>query len=145
MNGEFDRSINLLGVDEVHEYKEDILHLLDRACVSLDNYGATLEAQTIFDALTKQQAFVIGGFSDNKLEIILVFQMQQTESAMFANIIAVAGKNMMTYKRLFLGVIHDWFKEFGAQAIQLMATDRLAKVYRRMGYHKAYNVLYTKL
>lgn len=137
--------MNLLSVEEVQEYHDDILRLVDLACKSLRDYGSIISAQTIYDSLIKQEMFVIGFFTDDKLQFILVFQLQKTNEKVMANIVAVAGKNMMLYNRLFGKIIDEWFREFGAQVKQVFANDRLAKIYQRMEYQKAYNVLFVDL
>jgi small basic protein len=147
MNNEYDYSVGILGTEEILEEREKIFAFLDDACSSIDNPIMVMTPQSLFDAACEGKIFILGFYVKTNLAGILVYEFIESNVAKFVCILVVAGEKIFSmFKRMFYELILEWFKELGAEFVQIAANDRLAKIYEaKFNYNKAFNILYTKL
>lgn len=147
MNNEYDYSVGILGTEEILEEREKIFVFLDDACSSIDNPIMVMTPQSLFDAACEGKIFILGFYVKTNLAGILVYEFIESSVAKFVCILVVAGEKIFSmFKRMFYKLILEWFKELGAEFVQIAANDRLAKIYEaKFNYNKAFNILYTKL
>lgn len=78
---------------------------------------------------------ILGFFDSHRLCMILVFELTPSEKGKVANILSLAGKNLMKFKQLYWADILAWFKEAGAVGVSASADHRLANIYlRKFGF-----------
>ena len=108
------------------------------ACAGNEIANDEMTADDVYTLALSGMAVIFAGFEDGELACVIGVQFNTTGERLGADIIAMAGRNLMRFKAAYWGIIVEWLKANGVMFIDAYAPDRLAKIYlRKFGFTKS--------
>jgi len=112
--------------------------LLTAACEGNEIAKDELEAGDVYVLTQTDMAVVFVGFEGADPACIMALQFNMTNGRKGADVIALAGRNLMKFKAAYWDTILDWLRANGVQFLDAYAPDRLARIYRsKFGFNKS--------
>jgi hypothetical protein len=112
--------------------------LLTAACEGNEIAKDELEAGDVYVLTQTDMAVVFVGFEGADPACIVALQFNMTNGRKGADVIALAGRNLMKFKAAYWDTILDWLRANGVQFLDAYAPDRLARIYRsKFGFNKS--------
>jgi hypothetical protein len=112
--------------------------LLEQSCQSNEVGITDITTGDIYRLLQSDQAVAFVGFTAKKVTTVLVIQFNLTNGNKGADVIAMAGKNLLKFKALFWAPILDWLRANGVKYVDAYATPQLARIYQtRFGFDRS--------
>lgn len=112
--------------------------LLEQACRATEVGAVDITTGDIYRLLQTDQAVAFAGFTNRKVTTVLVIQFNVTNGNKGADVIAMAGKNLLKFKALFWQPILDWLRANGVRYVDAYTTPQLARIYQtRFGFDRS--------
>jgi hypothetical protein len=97
-----------------------------------------LDAKDIYVLAVAGVVAVFVGFEDGEPACVLGIQFNTTNGRKGADVMALAGRGLMRFKRAYWRIILDWLRANGVEFLDAYAPERLAKIYmNRFGFNKS--------
>jgi hypothetical protein len=97
-----------------------------------------LDAKDIYVLAVAGVVAVFVGFEDGEPACVLGIQFNTTNGRKGADVMALAGRGLMRFKRAYWRIILDWLRANGVEFLDAYAPERLAKIYmNRFGFDKS--------
>lgn len=97
-----------------------------------------MDAQYVFNALCSDELVVFGGFEENKLICVLAIQFSEANGHKCADIVALGGRRLTSFKRLYWEPILKWLRANGVEFLDSFVPLDRAMVYtNKFGFDKA--------
>lgn len=131
-------AIEMLSAERVTELWPELEPLFDRATKGNQISKEELEANDIFVLAQTGMCVVFVGFEDEVPACVLAIQFYMVGVKKGADVIALAGKNLLAFKAAYWESIINWLKANEIQFLDAYVTDRWAKIYRnKFGFNKS--------
>jgi len=131
-------SIEMLTPPRVEILWPKVEPLLKLSCESNEVGAFDIAPYDIYRLAKSEQAVVFAAFENKTLVAVLAFQFHMTNGKKGADVIAMAGKNLLTLKAAFWQPILDWLKANGVEFVDAYARPNLAHVYaKKFGFNKS--------
>lgn len=112
--------------------------LLEQSCKSNEVGITDITPGDIYRLLQSEQAVAFVGFTAGRVATVLIIQFNMTNGNKGADVIAMAGRNLLKFKALFWAPILDWLRANGVRYVDAYATPQLAKMYQtKFGFDRS--------
>lgn len=133
-----DCTLELLEKEKVVELWSDIEPLLGASAVGNVISADEMDATYVLGHVLNDEAVIFAGFIDGKLSLALAIQFSEANGHKCADIIALSGEKLMTFKRLYWKPVLKWLEEVGVEFLDAYVPDRRAVVYMdNFGFDKS--------
>lgn len=123
-------NLELLTPDRVLELWDTLRPLLKKSCESNDVGATDITPEDIYMLALVGVCGIFNATKDGETVCVIAFQFTETNGHKGADIIALAGKNLMQVKALYWNYVLDWFKQNGVEFVDVYANERLARLYQ---------------
>lgn len=131
-------AVELLEPARVKELWPSLEPLFVSACAGNEIGSTDLTAQDIYNLATNDSAVIFAFFEQGVVVLTIAIQFHTTNGKKGADIIAMAGKNLVKFKAAYWQPILSWLKANNVQFVDAYANQRLAKIYlSRFGFNKS--------
>ena len=131
-------SIEMLSPERVNELWPELESYFDAACAGNEIAADEMDSSDIYILTQTDLAVVFAGYIDEKLACVMALQFNTTNGRKGADIIAMAGRELMKFKSLYWPSILEWLRANGVQFVDAYAPARLAKLYiSKFGFTKS--------
>jgi hypothetical protein len=131
-------SIETLSAERVTELWPQLEPLFDKAAKGNEIAKDELDATDIYILAQTGMCVVFVGFESGVPACVLAIQFYMVGNKKGADIIALAGKNLMQFKMAYWESIVEWLKTNQVQFLDAYVTDRWAKIYKsKFGFNKS--------
>ncbi len=139
-------NIEFLTVPRIIELKDKLVPLFQMSCdgneISKDD---TTPDEILALALT-EQAVVFAGYEDEELDCVLAIQFYVEGGKKGADVIALAGRGLVKFKKHYWHVIIAWLRANGVKYLDAYVDQKHTKMYQnRYGFDKACGLVRMKL
>ena len=130
--------LKMLSPDEVRQHWESIKPLVETSFLSNEVYADTTHPDDILALALTDQCAVFAGIKAGRIECVLVIQFNTQSGRKCADILSLAGEDLMQFKMRFWDLILDWLRANEVEYIDAHANERMAKIYKRKyGFDKS--------
>jgi hypothetical protein len=131
-------SIEMLTPERVTEMWPVLEPYFDAACNGNEIAKDELTAKDIHVLAAAGVVAVFVCFEDDDPACVFGVQFNTTNGHKCADIMALAGRNLMRFKKAYWNVILEWLRANGVKFLDAYAPERLAKIYlNRFGFNKS--------
>lgn len=131
-------SIEYLTPERVVELREVLLPLFQQSCEGNEISKDTLTPEDVLTLALTEEAVVFLGCEDNEPTCVLAIQFFTEGARKGADILALAGRGLTTFKRHYWQVILDWLKANQIRFLDAYVDERRAKMYQsRFGFDRS--------
>lgn len=131
-------SIELLTPPRALELWSKMEPLFKQACEANQAAGLTQTPENILHLTQTDQAVIFAGFDNGRVFTVLALQFVSTSGRKGAEIVAMAGRNLIQFKNAFWKPILDWLKANNVEFLDAYAPQELANIYlSRFGFDKS--------
>ena len=108
------------------------------ACEANEIAKDELTAEDIYLLGMTGMAAVLVMYEEDEVGVVLVIQFNETGKRKGADIVAMAGRNLMKFKAAYWESILDWLRANDVQFLDVHTSERQAKIYlRKFGFQKS--------
>lgn len=133
-----DMTIELLDAEKVQALWPKLEPMFEAACNAHEVAKDELQAKDIYVLAFTGLCAVFVGAVDGEPHCVLAIQFNQTNGRRGADILALAGKDLLRFKAAYWTLILDWLRANGVQFLDAYAPERLAKIYmNKFGFDKS--------
>jgi hypothetical protein len=133
-----DMAIEMLTPARITELWPVLEPHFEAACNGNEIAKDELDAKDIYVLAVTGAVAVFVGFEDGEPACVLGIQFNSTNGHKGADVMALAGRGLMRFKRAYWRVILDWLRANGVEFLDAYAPERLAKIYmNRFGFNKS--------
>ena len=112
--------------------------LFEQSCKSNPVGMVDIAAGDIFRLSQTDQAVIFAMFENGRVATVLAIQFNMTNGHKGADVIAMAGRNLLKFKALFWKPILEWLRANGVRYVDAYATPELAKMYtKKFGFDRS--------
>lgn len=131
-------TIEMLTPERVTELWPVLEPHFDAACKGNEIAKDELDAKDIYVLAITGLVAVFVGFEDGEPACVLGIQFNNTNGHKCADVMALAGRNLVKFKAAYWHIIIEWLKANEVQFLDAYAPERLAKIYmNRFGFNKS--------
>jgi hypothetical protein len=131
-------SIEFLTPDRVMELREVLTPLFQQSCDGNEISKENMTPEDILNAALTDQAVIFLGCEDGEPTCVLAIQFFVEGLQKGADVLALAGKGLTTFKRYYWDAILEWLRLNGVQYLDAYVDERRAKMYQsRFGFNKS--------
>jgi hypothetical protein len=131
-------SIEMLSAERVTELWHELEPLFDRAVKGNEIAKEELEPNDIYILAQTGMCIIFVGFESGTPACVLAIQFYTVGAKKGADIIALAGRNLVQFKAAYWESIIQWLKTNQIKFLDAYVTDRWAKIYKsRFGFDKS--------
>ena len=131
-------SMQMLSTEEVQQLWPQLEAMLTPACKANEVATTEVNPADILQAVLDGMCVVLAFFKADELGLALVVRFTDTNGHKGAEIIALGGKELVSFKRAYWPFVLDWFRANGCEFVSAYADERLAKVYKtKFGFDKS--------
>lgn len=131
-------SMQMLSTEEVQQLWPQLEAMLTPACKANEVATTEVNPADILQAVVDGMCVVLAFFKADELGLALVVRFTDTNGHKGAEIIALGGKELVSFKRAYWPFVLDWFRANGCEFVSAYADERLAKVYKtKFGFDKS--------
>jgi hypothetical protein len=131
-------SIEMLTPERVIELWPVLEPYFDAACKGNEIAKDEMDAKDIYILAVTGLMAVFVGFEDGEPACVLGIQFNTTNGHKGADIVALAGRNLMKFKAAYWCTILDWLKVNGVEFLDAYVPERRTKLYmNRFGFNKS--------
>jgi hypothetical protein len=131
-------TIEMLTPERVIELWLELEPFFEASCASNEIAKDELDAKDLYVLAATGMVAVFVGFEDGKPACVLGIQFNTTNGKKCADVVALAGRNLMKFKAAYWRAILDWLRANEVMFLDAYATDRLAKIYKtKFGFTKS--------
>lgn len=128
--------LELMTPERVEEMWPQLEPLFARACEgNLSPASADLTVADIRRLVAQDLVAVMAGSDDDGIATVIALQFHVTNGKKGVDVVAMAGRRLLEFKRAFWESILKWLKANGVQFVDAYTTPALAKLYiNRFGF-----------
>jgi len=131
-------AIEMLTPDRVTELWPVLEPHFAAACEGNEIAKDELDAKDIYVLAVTGEVAVFVGFEDKAPACVLGIQFNITNGRRGADVMALAGRGLMRFKRAYWHIILEWLRANDVEFLDAYAPERLAKIYmNRFGFNKS--------
>ena len=131
-------SMRMLTAEEVEADWAEIEPLLRPACESNEVAATEVVPSDILEATQSGLCAALAFYKNGALGIVLVIRFTETSGHKGAEIVALGGRELVSFKRAYWPFVLDWFRANGCEFVSAYADERLAKIYKtKFGFDKS--------
>jgi hypothetical protein len=131
-------SIEMLTPERVTELWPVLEPYFEAACKGNEIAKDEMDAKDIYVLAVVGMVAVFVGFENGEPACVLCIQFNVTNGHKGADIMALAGRNLMKFKAAYWRTILDWLKANGVEFLDAYVPERRAKLYmNRFGFNKS--------
>lgn len=131
-------TIEMLTPERVATLWPRLEKLFEASCKSNEIGILDITPDDIFKLSQSDQAVIFVGFDAGRPSTVLAIQFTMTNGHKGADIIALAGRNLLKFKSLFWKPILDWLRANDVEFIDAYATPDLANMYKtKFGFDRS--------
>jgi hypothetical protein len=131
-------SLEMLSPERVAELWPELEPLFSKAVVGNEIAKEELEPNDIFILAQTGMCVVFVGFESGVPACVLAIQFYTVGTRKGADIIALAGKNLLSFKAAYWESILEWLKVNQIKFLDAYVTDRWAKIYKeKFGFNRS--------
>jgi len=128
-------SIEMLSTGRVDELWPQLEPMLAKACKGNTIASAEMTPDDIRVALTVDRAAAFVGFVEDVLTTVMVIQLFETGGHKGADVMALAGRNLMTFKAAYWKPILDWLRANNIEFLDAyVPTERATMYAKKFGF-----------
>jgi hypothetical protein len=129
--------IELLTPERVTDLWFVLEPLFTKACEA-NEVAVDISADDIYKLSQEDRLVIFACFDLGRLYTVCAIQFHTTNGRKGADVVAMAGKNLMTFKAAFWQAILEWLKANGVQFLDAYTQPRLAKIFQtKFGFTKS--------
>lgn len=130
--------IEMLSEEQVDKLWPQMEPLFKQACESNDFSNEYLTTDMIYDWAVDGTIVIFAFYEAGRVATVLAIQFMDDRGTRYAELIAMAGRNLMVFKSLFWEYILDWLRANNIKHVDAYANDRIAEVYKaKFGFGKS--------
>lgn len=130
--------LEMLSMEQLEQHADKLLSMFDAACDSHEIVREEMQGQDVLDAGRLGMAAIFGGFLDDELVCTIAIQFNYTNGRKGADLIAMAGKHLMQFKKSYWHIVLEWLKANDVQFLDAYTPTNKAKVYmKKFGFNKS--------
>jgi hypothetical protein len=130
--------MQMLSTEEVQQLWPQLEVMLRPACEANEVATTEVNPADILQAVVDGMCVVLAFFKADELGLALVVRFTDTNGHKGAEIIALGGKELVSFKRAYWPFVLDWFRANGCEFVSAYADERLAKIYKtKFGFDKS--------
>jgi hypothetical protein len=131
-------SIEMLTPERVTELWPKLEPYFDAACKGNEIAKDELDAKDIYVHAVAGMLAVFVGFEDGEPTCVLGIQFSDANGHKCADVVALAGRNLMKFKAAYWNIILEWLRANDVEFLDAYAQDRLAKIFMsKFGFNKS--------
>lgn len=131
-------TLRMLSVEDIVKHNDELIALFDAACDSHDIVREEMQGQDVVDYGKVGMAAIFGGFLDDKLTCTFAIQFNYTGGRKGADLIAMAGKHLMKFKKAYWHIVLEWLKANDVQFLDAYTPADKAELYlKKFGFNKS--------
>lgn len=131
-------SIEMLSAERVTELWPELEPLLSKSIEGNEISKDNLDTQEIYDLATTGMCVLFVYFENNIPTCVLSIQFFMEGSKKGASILALGGKNLLSFKRFYWQSILDWLKANKVKYLDAYVASEYTKVYlKKFGFEKS--------
>ena len=133
-----DLTIEMLDPVQVDAQWDELEPLLEASCKSNEVGAMDICPDDIRRLATAGMCVVFACREEGELKLVAVFQFHDTNGHKGADLIALSGTRLLTFKSAYWNLVLDWLKANGCEFLDAYANERLAKVYKnKFGFDRS--------
>ncbi len=122
--------IEMLTDEQVEKLWPQMKPLFKQACDSNELSRADMTPDTIYDLALDGTIVIFAFYEAGRIATVLAIQFVDIYGTRGAELIAMAGRNLMVFKSLFWEYILDWLRANNIKHVDAYANDRIAEIYK---------------
>jgi hypothetical protein len=131
-------SIEMLTPERVTELWPVLEPHFEAACQGNEIAKDELDAKDIYVLAMTGLVAIFVGFENGEPACVMGIQFTNTNGHKGADVMALAGRGLMRFKRAYWRSIIEWLKANGVEFLDAYAPERLAKIYMsKFGFNKS--------
>jgi hypothetical protein len=131
-------SIEMLTPERVTELWPVLEPHFEAACQGNEIAKDELDAKDIYVLAVTGLVVIFVGFENGEPACVMGIQFTNTNGHKGADVMALAGRGLMRFKRAYWRSIIEWLKANGVEFLDAYAPERLAKIYMsKFGFNKS--------
>ena len=131
-------SIEMLTPERVTELWPVLEPHFEAACQGNEIAKDELDAKDIYVLAMTGLVAIFVGFENDEPACVMGIQFTNTNGHKGADVMALAGRGLMRFKRAYWRSIIEWLKANGVEFLDAYAPERLAKIYMsKFGFNKS--------
>lgn len=131
-------SIEMLTPERVAELWPVLEPHFEAACQGNEIAKDELDAKDIYVLAMTGLVAIFVGFENGEPACVMGIQFTNTNGHKGADVMALAGRGLMRFKRAYWRSIIEWLKANGVEFLDAYAPERLAKIYMsKFGFNKS--------
>lgn len=131
-------SIEMLTPERVTELWPVLEPHFEAACQGNEIAKDELDAKDIYVLAVTGLVAIFVGFENDEPACVMGIQFTNTNGHKGADVMALAGRGLMRFKRAYWRSIIEWLKANGVEFLDAYAPERLAKIYMsKFGFNKS--------
>lgn len=131
-------TIELLTQERAIALWPEIAPLVEKSIQGNPMSASDMDTQYVFNAICADEAVVFAGFDDDKLSTVLIIQFSEANGHKCADIIALAGRRLTSFKNLYWKPILDWLRANDVEFLDsYVPTERAMLYMNKFGFDKS--------
>lgn len=131
-------SIEMLTPERAAELEDVLMPLFQDACDGNDIAKMSFSAEDIMDGVKQGQCAAFLGYSDGVPECTVVIQFAVENGKQTADVVALAGKNLMRFKKAYWETILEWLRANNIKYLDAYTSHRLGPIFlSKFGFDKS--------
>jgi hypothetical protein len=130
--------IEMLEPAQVEQLWPQLQPLYESACESHSIARDEMDSGVIYQLAMEGQCAIFAMYGDDKLTTTMAIQFHETNGRMGADIIALAGKHILLFRKAYWDIIVQWLKANGVEFLDAYVPEERAAVYqKKFGFDKS--------
>lgn len=130
--------LEMLTPERVQELWSEIRPHVVASFNSNEVSAMTSEPDDVLAMALTDMCVIFGGFKDRKLATILVLQFNEQSGHKGADVLAMGGSELLTFKQKYWDIILDWLRANEVEYLDAYTNERMAKIYKsKYGFTKS--------
>lgn len=133
-----DIALEMLSPEKAVEMWPQLGPLYDASCKSNEIAESEFSSADICVLAATGMCAVFVCYESDQPACTFAIQFNETNGKKCADIIGMAGRNLMQFKTVYWSLILDWLRANGIRYLDAYATERLARIYKaKFGFTKS--------
>lgn len=130
--------IEMLNEEQIEKLWPQMQPLFKQACESNEVSQTDLTPELIYELALDGTIVLFAFYDAGRIATVLALQFTDTYGRRGAELLAMAGRNLMVFKSLFWEYILKWLRANGVEFVDAYANPRVAEVYKtKFGFDKS--------
>lgn len=112
--------------------------MIQESCEANEISKGTLSGEAVLSLAAANMCTAFLCSKNQEPEMVIVIQIFEEDDRKLASVLALAGKDLLSYKRRYWSSILQWLKDNGVKFLDALANPRMANIYlRKYGFTKS--------